>query len=77
MASFCALQSDDPEFTRKKVREFLHSHTAYELMPESGKVVLLDTELPVRQARSEPASVTLQPDTAFTCLGVHSRSAVH
>ncbi len=45
------LQSDDPDFTRKKVREFLHSHTAYELMPESGKVVLLDTELPVRQAR--------------------------
>ena len=35
------------------MREFLHSHTAYELMPESGKVVLLDTELPVRQARGD------------------------
>ena len=32
------------------MRDFLHSHTAYELMPESGKVVLLDTQLPIRQA---------------------------
>lgn len=44
------VQADDPEYTRKKVRDFLHSHTAYELMPESGKVVLLDTDLPIRQA---------------------------
>jgi hypothetical protein len=27
----------------------MHSHTAYELIPESGKVVLLDVDLPVRQ----------------------------
>ena len=60
-----ALQSDDPEFTRKKVRDFLHSHTAYELMPESGKVVLLDTELPVRQAR--PRTCPLSPCTALAC----------
>ncbi len=33
-----------------QVREFLRTHTAYELIPESGKVVLLDVELPVRQA---------------------------
>lgn len=32
------------------MREFLNSHTCYELIPESGKVVLLDTDLPVRQA---------------------------
>jgi hypothetical protein len=44
------VKADDPEYTRKKVREFLHTHTAYELIPESGKVVLLDCELPVRQA---------------------------
>jgi len=50
-----ALQPDEPlqaaaEMTKKKVLEFLSNHTAYELIPESGKVVLLDTELPVRQA---------------------------
>eukprot|EP00192_Tetraselmis_astigmatica_P003438 CAMPEP_0117653972 /NCGR_PEP_ID=MMETSP0804-20121206/3489_1 /TAXON_ID=1074897 /ORGANISM="Tetraselmis astigmatica, Strain CCMP880" /LENGTH=551 /DNA_ID=CAMNT_0005460209 /DNA_START=679 /DNA_END=2334 /DNA_ORIENTATION=+ len=50
-----ALQPDEPlaaaaEMTKKKVMEFLANHTAYELIPESGKVVLLDTELPVRQA---------------------------
>eukprot|EP00891_Asterochloris_glomerata_P002429 jgi/Astpho2/2429/fgenesh1_pm.00044_%23_15_t len=33
-----------------KIKEFLLTHTAYELIPESGKVVLLDLELPVRQA---------------------------
>lgn len=38
------------EYTRKKVADFLHSHTAYELIPESGKVVVLDVDLPVRQA---------------------------
>jgi hypothetical protein len=26
------------EYTRKKIADFLHSHTAYELIPESGKV---------------------------------------
>lgn len=38
------------EYTRKKISDFLHSHTAYELIPESGKVVVLDMDLPVRQA---------------------------
>lgn len=38
------------EYTRKKVSDFLHSHSAYELIPESGKVVVLDVDLPVRQA---------------------------
>eukprot|EP00884_Botryococcus_braunii_P017733 jgi/Botrbrau1/4643/Bobra.33_2s0014.1 len=40
----------EPEFTRMKIRDFLHSHTVYELIPESGKVVLLDVDLPIRQA---------------------------
>eukprot|EP00195_Chlamydomonas_chlamydogama_P004942 CAMPEP_0202902206 /NCGR_PEP_ID=MMETSP1392-20130828/16719_1 /ASSEMBLY_ACC=CAM_ASM_000868 /TAXON_ID=225041 /ORGANISM="Chlamydomonas chlamydogama, Strain SAG 11-48b" /LENGTH=541 /DNA_ID=CAMNT_0049588939 /DNA_START=491 /DNA_END=2115 /DNA_ORIENTATION=+ len=40
----------EPEYTRKKISDFLHSHTAYELIPESGKVVVLDVDLPVRQA---------------------------
>lgn len=38
------------EYTRKKISDFLHSHTAYELIPESGKIVVLDADLPVRQA---------------------------
>ncbi len=39
------------EYTCKKIRDFMYSHTAYELIPESGKVVLLDVDLPVRQVR--------------------------
>ncbi len=33
-----------------QVSDFLHGHTAYELIPESGKVVVIDVDLPVRQA---------------------------
>jgi hypothetical protein len=38
------------EYTRKKIAHFLVNHTTYELIPESGKVVVLDMDLPVRQA---------------------------
>ena len=38
------------EASRSRVLEFLQRHTAYELLPESSKVVVLDTGLPVRQA---------------------------
>jgi hypothetical protein len=38
------------DLTKKKVSDFLHAHSAYELIPESGKVVLLDLDLPIRQA---------------------------
>lgn len=41
----------DPEVTRTRLAEFLHRHTAYELIPESAKVVVLDTALPVQQVR--------------------------
>lgn len=43
-------QADEPGFTRKRFKDFLTTHNVYELIPESGKVVLLDVELPVRQA---------------------------
>lgn len=43
-------QADEPGYTRKRFKDFLTMHTVYELIPESGKVVLLDVELPVRQA---------------------------
>ena len=50
LLSLKALQADEPDFTRNKVRVFLNTHTCYELIPESGKVVILDVGLPIRQA---------------------------
>lgn len=43
-------QVEEPAYTRRRVRDFLRQHTCYELIPESGKVVLIDLDLPVRQA---------------------------
>ncbi|KAJ7980244.1 Sucrose nonfermenting 4-like protein [Quillaja saponaria] len=40
----------DVQTSRQRISEFLSMHTAYELLPESGKVVALDVELPVKQA---------------------------
>jgi 5'-AMP-activated protein kinase regulatory gamma subunit len=50
MASLASEQEKEPMFTRSKVKEFLSNHVASELVPESGKVVLLDIDLPLRQA---------------------------
>eukprot|EP00227_Mantoniella_beaufortii_P020347 CAMPEP_0197582292 /NCGR_PEP_ID=MMETSP1326-20131121/5548_1 /TAXON_ID=1155430 /ORGANISM="Genus nov. species nov., Strain RCC2288" /LENGTH=305 /DNA_ID=CAMNT_0043146349 /DNA_START=47 /DNA_END=961 /DNA_ORIENTATION=- len=41
---------DAQDASRARVLEFLQRHTAYELIPESNKVVVLDTKLPMRQA---------------------------
>eukprot|EP00241_Pyramimonas_parkeae_P000875 CAMPEP_0114259890 /NCGR_PEP_ID=MMETSP0058-20121206/20148_1 /TAXON_ID=36894 /ORGANISM="Pyramimonas parkeae, CCMP726" /LENGTH=572 /DNA_ID=CAMNT_0001374995 /DNA_START=233 /DNA_END=1951 /DNA_ORIENTATION=- len=49
-AGSVAGSEDDPQLSRSRLSEFLHRHTAYELIPESGKVVVLDTALPVQQA---------------------------
>ncbi|KAH9328397.1 hypothetical protein KI387_000505, partial [Taxus chinensis] len=38
------------EVSRHRIVDFLSSHTAYELLPDSGKVVALDISLPVKQA---------------------------
>ncbi|XP_047950509.1 sucrose nonfermenting 4-like protein isoform X2 [Salvia hispanica] len=38
------------DLSRDRVSAFLSSHTAYELLPESGKVIALDVNLPVKQA---------------------------
>lgn len=36
--------------SRQRISVFLCTHTAYELLPESGKVFALDVDLPVKQA---------------------------
>ncbi|GAB4855561.1 AMP-activated serine/threonine-protein kinase regulatory subunit [Ancistrocladus abbreviatus] len=40
----------DIEISRERIALFLSQHIAYELLPESGKVVALDVNLPVKQA---------------------------
>ncbi|CAJ1941050.1 unnamed protein product [Sphenostylis stenocarpa] len=40
----------DVQTSRQRISSFLSTCTAYELLPESGKVVTLDVDLPVKQA---------------------------
>ncbi|KAJ0601946.1 putative AMP-activated kinase, glycogen-binding protein [Helianthus annuus] len=40
----------DLEVSRHRISVFLSTHMAYELLPESGKVIALDVDLPVKQA---------------------------
>ena len=66
-------------YTRKRVRDFLSNHTCYELIPESGKVVLLDIDLPVRQAfhalhEQGVASAPLWDSEAVAVVGMISAS---
>eukprot|EP00217_Crustomastix_stigmatica_P011778 CAMPEP_0183794200 /NCGR_PEP_ID=MMETSP0803_2-20130417/3695_1 /TAXON_ID=195967 /ORGANISM="Crustomastix stigmata, Strain CCMP3273" /LENGTH=516 /DNA_ID=CAMNT_0026038599 /DNA_START=243 /DNA_END=1794 /DNA_ORIENTATION=+ len=40
----------EADASRARILEFLQRHTAYELLPESSKSIVLDTKLPVQQA---------------------------
>ncbi|XP_031131263.1 sucrose nonfermenting 4-like protein isoform X1 [Ipomoea triloba] len=40
----------DIEISRHRISAVLSTHMAYELLPESGKVIALDVDLPVKQA---------------------------
>jgi hypothetical protein len=65
--------------TRHKVVEFLNAHTAYELIPESGKVVIIDIDYPVRQAfhalhKQSISSAPLWDSTEQTIVGMISAS---
>ncbi|XP_048440388.1 sucrose nonfermenting 4-like protein isoform X2 [Pyrus x bretschneideri] len=40
----------DLQSSRHRISVFLSTHTTYELLPESGKVVALDVDLPVKKA---------------------------
>ncbi|PON37846.1 AMP-activated protein kinase [Trema orientale] len=44
------LSAADVEVSRHRISVFLSTHTAYDLLPESGKVIALDINLPVKQA---------------------------
>ncbi|KAF5465508.1 hypothetical protein F2P56_015510 [Juglans regia] len=44
------ISDTDLQASRQRISVFLSTHTAYELLPESGKVVALDVDLPVKQA---------------------------
>lgn len=44
------ISTSDLEVSRHRISVFLSTHTAYELLPESGKVIALDVNLPVKQA---------------------------
>ncbi|KAB1214028.1 Sucrose nonfermenting 4-like protein [Morella rubra] len=45
-----SISDADVQASRQRVSLFLSTHTVYELLPESGKVVALDVDLPVKQA---------------------------
>ncbi|KAH9602460.1 hypothetical protein KSS87_005257 [Heliosperma pusillum] len=44
------ISESEVQVSRQRISLFLSQHTAYELLPESGKVVALDVTLPVKQA---------------------------
>ncbi|KAG8480933.1 hypothetical protein CXB51_025597 [Gossypium anomalum] len=44
------ISEEDVQACHHRISVFLAAHTAYELLPESGKVVALDVNLPVKQA---------------------------
>ncbi|XP_010551058.1 PREDICTED: sucrose nonfermenting 4-like protein [Tarenaya hassleriana] len=44
------VSEEDLRVSRHRISEYLSRHTVYELLPESGKVVALDVNLPVKQA---------------------------
>lgn len=45
-----SISETDLQASRQRISAFLTNHTVYELLPESGKVVALDVDLPVKQA---------------------------
>ncbi|XP_022959226.1 sucrose nonfermenting 4-like protein isoform X2 [Cucurbita maxima] len=45
-----SISEADLQCSRHRISAFLSTHTVYELLPESGKVVALDIDLPVKQA---------------------------
>ncbi|KAI3459286.1 hypothetical protein Pfo_015949 [Paulownia fortunei] len=48
--AFPTISEADLEISRHRIAVFMSTHMAYELLPESGKVIALDVELPVKQA---------------------------
>ncbi|KAL6198087.1 hypothetical protein ACLB2K_027879 [Fragaria x ananassa] len=44
------ISAADLEVSRNRISEFLSRHIAYDLLPDSGKVIALDVNLPVKEA---------------------------
>ncbi|KAJ3669272.1 hypothetical protein LUZ60_011222 [Juncus effusus] len=44
------VSESDVQISRRRVAEFLAQHNAYDLLPDSGKVIALDVNLPVKQS---------------------------
>ncbi|KAL2464135.1 Sucrose nonfermenting 4-like protein [Forsythia ovata] len=47
---FPRISEADLQMSRHRIAVFMSTHMAYELLPESGKVIALDVDLPVKQA---------------------------
>ncbi|KAL2530747.1 Sucrose nonfermenting 4-like protein [Forsythia ovata] len=47
---FLRISEADLEMSQHRIASFMSMHMAYELLPESGKVIALDVDLPVKQA---------------------------
>ncbi|KAK7397200.1 hypothetical protein VNO78_18367 [Psophocarpus tetragonolobus] len=50
MEATTRIPASDLEASRHRLSVYLSTHTAYDLLPESGKVIALDINLPVKQA---------------------------
>ncbi|KAG0476863.1 hypothetical protein HPP92_013704 [Vanilla planifolia] len=50
MVTGSGFSNSDVEVSLRCILEFLSSHSAYDLLPDSGKVIALDVNLPVKQA---------------------------
>lgn len=48
--TFPRISAADLQLSQHRISTYLSTHTAYELLPQSGKVIALDVDLPVKQA---------------------------
>lgn len=71
-----SISQADIELSRHRISNFLSTHTGYELLPESGKIIALDVNLLVKQAfhilYEQGISVAPLRDSAMVSLLVFS-----
>jgi hypothetical protein len=68
------------QISRCRVSEFLSLHTGYDLLPDSGKVIALDINLPVKQSfhilHEQVLNVTQSVTSSSVSLVAASRSSI-